>query len=109
MYKRQTTTTTTVPGDTVPDGPVFDPNDYGTERPAGLIGGVLFDELTGQGVPPNQANCAIENVPGGVENVDAGAVLAGDDAAAEPVVQAALACGIEQSVIDDTLDSLRGG
>lgn len=106
-----TTTTippTTVPGDTVPDAPMFDPNDYGTDRPAGLIGGVLFDSLTAQGVPPNQANCAIEEVEGGVENIDAGAVLAGDDAAAEPVIQSSLACGIEQSVIDDTLAALRG-
>ena len=60
-------------------------------------------------MPPNQANCAIESVPGGIDTVDAGAVVAGDDAAAQPVVQAALDCGIEQAVIDATLAAIRGG
>ncbi len=110
-----TTTTTstvppsTVPGDTVPEGPINNPDDFGTERPAGLVGGILFDELTAQGVPPNQANCAIETVPGGVENIDTGAVLAGDEAAAAPVVQAALDCGIEQETVDAVLASIVGG
>jgi uncharacterized protein len=107
-----TTTTvppTTVPGDTVPDGPSLDPNDFGSDRPVDPVGGILFDTLTAQGVPPNQANCAIESVPGGIGSVDTGAVLAGDDAAAAPVVQAALDCGIEQATIDATLVALRGG
>ena len=97
---------TTVPGQT---GPVIDPSTFGTERPTSAVGGVLFDELTAQGVPPNQANCAIESVPGGIDSVDPGAVIGGDDAAAAPVVQAALDCGIDQSVIDATLASIRGG
>jgi uncharacterized protein len=107
-----TTTTvppTTVPGDTVPDGPSLDPNDFGSDRPVDPVGGILFDTLTAQGVAPNQANCAIESVPGGIGSVDTGAVLAGDDAAAAPVVQAALDCGIEQATIDATLVALRGG
>jgi hypothetical protein len=108
-----TTTTTvppsTVPGDTVPDGPINNPDDFGTERPTGLVGGILFDQLTAVGVPPNQANCAIETVPGGVENVDTGAVLAGDEAAAAPVIQAALDCGIDQATVDAVLASIRGG
>jgi hypothetical protein len=70
---------------------------------------VLFDQLTAQGVPPNQANCAIESVAGGIDSVDTGAVIGGDDAAAAPVVQAALDCGIEQATIDATLAAIRGG
>jgi hypothetical protein len=104
-----TTPPTTVPGDTVPGGSGNNPEDFGTERPASLVGGILFDELTALGVPANQANCAIETVPGGVDNVDTGAVLAGDDAAAAPVVQAALDCGIEQETVDAVLTSIRGG
>ena len=107
-----TTTTvppTTVPGDTVPDGPKYDPNDFGTERPSSPVGGIVFDNLIAQGVPPNQANCAIESVEGGIDNIDAGAVLAGDDAAAAPVVQAGLDCGIDQATIDATIAAIRGG
>ena len=107
-----TTTTvppTTVPGDTVPDGPVNNPDDFGTDRPVDPVGGILFDTLTGLGVPPNQANCAIETIPGGIGSIDTGAVLAGDDAAAAPVVQAALDCGIEQETVDEALVVLRGG
>ena len=100
---------TTVPGDTVPDGPVINPDDFGTDRPAGLVGGILFDALTAEGVAPNVVNCALESVPGGIENVDTGAVLAGDAAAAAPVVQAALDCGIEQATVDSVLAELIGG
>jgi hypothetical protein len=100
---------TTSPGDTVPEGPAINPDDFGTERPTSLVGGILFDELTALGVAPNVANCAIESVPGGVDNVDTGAVLAGDDAAAAPVVQAALDCGIDQATVDEVLTSIRGG
>jgi hypothetical protein len=107
-----TTTTiapTTVPGDTVPEGPVINPDDFGTDRPAGLVEGILFDAFLAQGVPPNQANCAIESVAGGIENVDTGAVLGGDDAAAQPVVQASLDCGVSQDDVDAILTALRGG
>jgi hypothetical protein len=105
------TTTTTTPPTTLPpeDAAPLDPSTFGTERPAGLVGGILFDNLTTAGVAPNVANCAIESVPGGIENIDTGAVLAGDDAAAQPVVDAALACGIDQATIDALLTSLRGG
>ena len=107
-----TTTTippTTVPGDTVPEGPANNPDDFGTDRPTGLVGGILFDSLTAEGVAPNAANCAIESVPGGIENIDTGAVLAGDAAAAAPVVQAALDCGIDQATVDAVLAALIGG
>jgi hypothetical protein len=48
-------------------------------------------------------------VPGGIENIDTAAVLAGDEAAAAPVVQAGLDCGIDQATIDATLASIIGG
>jgi hypothetical protein len=98
-----------VPGGSAPDGPSLNPDDFGTDRPTSPVGGILFDRLTAEGVPPNQANCAIESVPGGIDSVDTGAVLAGDDAAAQPVVDAALACGISQEIVDATLAALRGG
>jgi predicted RND superfamily exporter protein len=107
-----TTTTvppTTVPGDTAPEAPLIDPSEFGTERPTSPVGGIVFDNLIAQGVPPNQANCAIESVEGGIDSVDAGAVLAGDDAAAAPVVQAGLDCGIDQATIDATIVAIRGG
>ena len=69
----------------------------------------MFDAYVAQGVPPNQANCAIESVEGGIENVDTGAVLGGDDAAAQPVIQASLDCGIAQEDVDAILAALRGG
>ena len=106
-----TTPPTTIPPTTVPgqEGPLIDPSTFGSDRPASLVGGILFDTLTAQGVAPNVANCAIESVAGGIDNVDTGAVLAGDDAAAAPVVQAALDCGIDQATIDATLTAIRGG
>ncbi len=106
-----TTPPTTIPATTVPgqEGPLINPEDFGTERPTSPVGGILFDQLTGQGVPPNQANCAIESVPGGIDSIDTGAVVGGDDAAAAPVVQASLDCGIDQAVVDAVLTSLRGG
>ena len=106
-----TTTTippTTVPGDTVPGGPVTNPDDFSSDRPVDAVAGILFDTLIGQGVPPNQANCTIESIPGGIGSVDTGAVLRGDDAAAAPVIQAALDCSIEQATVDATLAALRG-
>ena len=51
-----TTTTTAVPVLDVADA--IDPSTFGTERPAGLIDGMLFDKLTAQGAAPNQAVCA---------------------------------------------------
>ena len=98
----------TVPGDTTPEGPVNNPDDFSPDRPADPLAGILWDTLTDQGVPGNQANCAIETIPGGLESVDTGAVLDGDDVAAEPVVQAALGCGIDQETVDATLAVLRG-
>lgn len=101
----------TVPGETVPAGPLIDPSTFGTDKPTSALGGILFDLLIGQGVPPNQANCAIETLDErvGLDNVDTGAVIAGDQAAITPINQAALDCGIDQATFDATLASAPGG
>ncbi len=109
-----TTTTvppTTVPGDTVPDGPLIDPNDFGTDRPTSSLGGTLFDLLATQGVPPNQANCAIETLDQrvGLDNLNVPGILGGDATAIEPVYQAAGDCGIEAGVVDAALATISGG
>jgi hypothetical protein len=102
---------TTVPGDTVPEGPRIDPGDFGTDKPTNALGGILFDLLIEQGVPANQANCAIETLDErvGLDVVDTAALLAGDAAAIAPVNQAALDCGIDQATFDATLAAARGG
>jgi hydrophobe/amphiphile efflux-3 (HAE3) family protein len=102
---------TTVPGAETPTGPLIDPTTFGTERPTSSLGGTLFDLLATQGIPPNQANCAIETLDGriGLDNVDVGAILGGDTTALEPVYQAATDCGIDASVVDAALATVTGG
>jgi hypothetical protein len=106
------TTTTAAGGETtVPGGPLIDPSGFGTERPAGLIGGVLFDLLTGQGVAPNVANCAIETLASRVSDQDliALGVATLEPAAVEPITQAALDCGIDKATIDAAIEVQRSG
>jgi hypothetical protein len=102
---------TTVPGEEPPAGPLIDPANFGSERPTSSLGGTLFDLLATQGIPANQANCAIETLDEriGLDNVDVGAILGGDTTALEPVYQAALDCGIDASVVDAALATVTGG
>jgi hypothetical protein len=102
---------TTVPGDTVPDGPLINPDDFGTDRPTSSLGGTLFDLLATQGVPPNQANCAIETLDQrvGLDNLNVPGILGGDATAIEPVYQAAGDCGIDAAVVDAALATISGG
>ena len=96
-----TTTTTTEPAQA---GPV-DPSTFGTERPAGLIDGVLFDKLTAQGAAPNEAVCAgsvVLDRVGEQKLLDLGIASFSPEALA-PVIQAAQDCGIDQSIIDATV------
>ena len=96
-----TTTTTTEPAQS---GPV-DPSTFGTERPTGLIDGVLYDKLTAQGAAPNQAVCAgsvVLDRVGEQKLLDLGIASFSPEALA-PVVQAAQDCGIDQSIIDATV------
>ena len=112
-----TTTTTappvTVPPTTVPGqtGPLIDPEGFDTEKPDSLVGGTLFDLLGDEGVPPNQANCAIETLNDRISDDDliALGIVTLEPAAVDLVVQAAEDCGIEQEAIDAALEAFAGG
>jgi hypothetical protein len=107
-----TTTTTTLPPGTPADSvPAIDPADYGTERPAGVITGALYDLLTAQGVAPNQAVCTGEVLLTRTTEADliAAGIASFTDEALVPVVQAGLDCGISQADIDATIATARGG
>ncbi len=95
------------------EGPAVDPSTFGDERPATLVGGVLFDLLTGDrvGVEPNVANCAIETLASRVtdeELLALGAATA-EPASVVPITEAALDCGIPQETIDTAIEIQRGG
>ncbi len=89
-----TTTTTIAPPPTsageVPAGPLIDPSTFGDEKPTTVVGGVLFDLLTGSeiGVAPNVANCAIETLATRItdEELLALGAATGEPAAVEVVV-----------------------
>ncbi len=105
-------TTTTVAGEEPVDGPLIDPSTFGTDRPASLVGGVLFDLFTSPevGVAPNVANCTIETLNSRVSDDDLlalGAATA-EPAAVEPITQAALDCGMTQNQIDRAIAIQRG-
>jgi hypothetical protein len=108
-----TTPPTTVPATTVPgqEGPLINPEDFGTERPTSSVGATLFDLLADQGVPANQANCAIETLDDrvGLDNLDVGGILGGVEEAVAPVYQAAEDCGIDSTIVDAGLVALAGG
>ena len=118
-----TTTTTTVaptttvegqdpPESTVPDGPLIDPEGFPTDPPTeGIVAPILFGLLADQNVEPNVANCAIATL---LVRVDEATLLGlgladGAPEAVEPVVQAAIDCGIPQETIDAALDAFLGG
>jgi hypothetical protein len=102
-----TTTTTVAPG----EQPGIDPDDYGTERPAGVITGALYDLLTAQGVAPNQAVCTGEVLLTRTTEADliAAGIASFSDEALAPVIQAALDCGVSQADIDATVAAARSG
>lgn len=93
--------------------PPVDPTTFGTERPESLVGGVLFDLLTGErvGVEPNVANCAIETLASRVPDAELlalGAATAEPEAVV-PITLAGLACGIPLETIEIAIDIQRGG
>jgi predicted RND superfamily exporter protein len=114
-----TTTTTppttvppsTVPGETVPEGPTVNLDDFPSERPTDSLAGTLFDLLATQGIPGNQANCAIQTLDEqlGLANLDTAGVLGGNADAIEPVYVASEACGIDRATVDAALATLGGG
>ena len=93
--------------------PLVDPSTFGTERPEGLVGGVLFDLLTDErvDVEPNVANCAIETLAAEVPDAELlalGAATA-EPAAVIPITVAGLACGIPLETINTAIEIQRGG
>lgn len=111
-----TTTTTVAPPEgeepVVPSGPAIDPSTFGDERPATVVGGVLFDLFTSDviGVAPNVANCAIETLASEItdeELLALGAAQASPESVAF-VEPSSLACGITQNQVDRAVASLRG-
>lgn len=104
-------TPTPTPAPVDEEAPGIDVTQFGSDRPAGLVDGVLFDLLTGQGVDPQAAVCTGETLLSRVPEADllAAGIASFEDAAVEPVIAAALDCGIDQATIDATLDAARGG
>jgi hydrophobe/amphiphile efflux-3 (HAE3) family protein len=100
-------TTTLAPGETLPP---INPDDFGTDRPDGLIGGTIFDLAMTVGVPANQAVCTSEVLLSRFteDQLLALGIASFTPEAIEPVVQAALDCGIEQPVIDELLELATG-
>ncbi len=92
------------------DGGV-DPSQFGTDRPDGLVGGTLFDLMTGAGVDPQLAVCTAETLlsRNTEEDLLAAGLASFSDEAVVPVVEAALDCGVTQEEIDATLAAARGG
>lgn len=103
-----TSTTTTVAGE---EEPAIDPADYGTERPAGVVTGILYDLLVAQGVPANHAVCTGEVLLSRVSEADllASGIASFTDEALVPVIAAGLDCQITQEQIDATIVAARGG
>ncbi len=55
-------------------------DDFPSERPTDSLAGTLFDLLATQGIPGNQANCAIQTLDEqlGLANLDTAGVLGGN-------------------------------
>ncbi|MEM7286625.1 MAG: MMPL family transporter [Actinomycetota bacterium] len=90
--------------------PGIDVSQFGTERPAGLIDGTLFDLLVGVDVDPQQAVCTAETLLSRVSESDllASGIATFSDEAIVPVVQAGLDCGLDQAQIDAAVAVARG-
>jgi predicted RND superfamily exporter protein len=94
--------TTTAPA----TGGEVDPSQYPSERPAGVVQGVVFDSLTAQGADPQAANCTGDQLLAATPEPEA-IGLAGSDQAAlfELVAEAARACGVPEEVIQAAIDA----
>lgn len=97
-------TTTTAPPAEAGD---VDVSTFGTEPEPGIIQSTLFEKLTEQGATEQQAVCAGTTAvarEGEQSLLDRG-LATFEPEALEPVVEAALDCGIEQSIIDATIEA----
>ena len=102
--------TATPAPDAIPVPGTIDLSQFGTERPAGLVDGLLYDYLTAQGVDPQAAVCTGTTLLERISQEDliaSGLAEFGDEAVA-PVIEAALDCGVAQEEIDATLATARG-
>lgn len=97
-------TTTTAPAN---EPSAVDVSSFGTEPEAGIIQSTLFEKLTAQGADPQQAVCAGSTAVAreGEAELLAKGLATFEPEALEPVIQAGLDCGIEQSVIDATIEA----
>lgn len=103
--------TTEPPVDTAPseDTPraTVDASGFSDERPATLVGGIVFDALTAQGVEPNVARCSADVLYLIAPDADvrAGEFAAFTRDALAPVIEAARNCGVDDATIDATIEA----
>ena len=88
----------------------IDVSQFGTDRPAGLVDGTLFDLLTGVGVDPQRAVCVGTTLLSRVSEADllAAGLATFSDEALIPVLQAGTDCGVEQAQLDAAVAAARG-
>ncbi|MGK2928874.1 MAG: efflux RND transporter permease subunit [Acidimicrobiales bacterium] len=100
-------TTTTIAEEPAAEEEAIDPSSYGTEPSAGLVPTTLFDLLTAQGAEPNQAVCAGDVLLSRISEQELLALGLADfaPAAVEPVIEAAQDCGIDQDIVDATIEA----
>jgi hypothetical protein len=88
----------------------IDLSQFGTERPEGLIGGLLYDILVGAGTDPQQAVCTAETLATQFTDEELIASGLGDfgDEALVPVIDAAHECGIDDETLEAAIALARG-
>jgi uncharacterized protein len=89
----------------------IDVTQFGTDRPEGLVGGILFDLLVGEGVDPQNAVCTAETLLSRTTEADliASGLATFSDESLVPVIAAGLDCGVTQEQIDATIATARAG
>ena len=105
-------TTPDVPATTEPAGPLIDPAGFSDAPPEGVIAPVLHDLLTGNGVAPNAATCAIQTAydrSGGENGLIALGLIDGSDDALAVVRQATADCGISSEQTEAAITPQFGG
>ena len=83
---------------------LIDLSQFGTDKPDGLVGGLVFDLLVAQGADPQQAVCTAVTL---LERVPEAEILAlGAEALDDPRVrQTALDCAIAEEIIEATIEA----
>ncbi len=103
--------TTAAPATTVPTATTIDVSQFGTDRPAGLIEGLLFDRLVAEGGDPQRAVCAGTTL---LERFTQDELIASGladftDESLVPVLIAGRDCGIPEEILDATVATAQGG